>query len=93
MQTTGSSDSSCLSQDSLRVHLEAKRMPRDKGDSMEKLSSLLTAYRRLKWTCRLQDFKTALASFRKACVDVWRQRELTLSQPRGLQTVAASFKV
>ena len=93
MQTTGSSDGSCLSQDSLCVHLEAEGTPRDKGDSMEKLSSLLTAYRRLKWTCRLQDLLTALASFRKACVDVWRQRELTLSRPRGLQTVDASFKV
>lgn len=93
MQTTGSSDGSCLSQDSLRVHLEAEGTPRDKGDSMEKLSSLLTAYRRLKQTCRLQDLLTALASFRKACVDVWRQRELTLSRPRGLQTVDASFKV
>ena len=55
MQPTGSSDGSCLSQDSLRVHLEAEGTQRDKGDSMEKLSSLLTAYRRLKWTCNLQD--------------------------------------
>ena len=78
MQPTGSSDSNCLSQDSLRVHLEAEGMPRDKGDSMEKLSSLLAAYRRLKWTCSLHDLLTALASFKKACVDVWRQRELTL---------------
>ena len=93
LQTAGSSDGSCLSQDSLRGHLEAEGTRGDKGDSVEKPSSLLTAYRRLEWTCRQQDLLTAVASFRKACVDVWKQRELTLWQPRGLQTLVAFFKV